>query len=139
MSLLRKIADGLIGLSANIGAMALLFVMGVIIVDVIGRAFGSPLYGGHDITTMTMVPTMLEANLAAAQGRREQAIDAIARLPRFGWPWVLPSPGVALTGPLLDDPVWADLQSDPRLVRTLAPVRATIARERAEVAALMSN
>ena len=52
---MRKLADGLISLSASIGALALLFLMGVIVVDVIGRAFGSPLYGGHDIVTMGMI------------------------------------------------------------------------------------
>ena len=52
---MRKVADKLIGLSASIGALALLFLMGVIVVDVIGRAFGSPLYGSHDIVTMFMV------------------------------------------------------------------------------------
>ena len=52
---LRILADGLISLSASIGAFALLFLMGVIVVDVIGRALGNPLYGSHDIVTMFMV------------------------------------------------------------------------------------
>lgn len=52
---LRKTADGLISLSANIGALALLFVLAVILIDVVGRAFGNPLYGSHDIVTMFMV------------------------------------------------------------------------------------
>ena len=52
---IRTLADRLIGLSAAIGATALLFVVVVVLVDVIGRAFGSPLYGGQDITTMATV------------------------------------------------------------------------------------
>jgi TRAP-type C4-dicarboxylate transport system permease small subunit len=55
LALLRKIADGLIGLSASIGALGLLVEVAVILVDVVGRAMGSPLYGSQDITTMGMV------------------------------------------------------------------------------------
>ena len=51
----RRAADGLIGLSAAIGALGLLVEIGVILVDVIGRAFGAPLYGSLDLVTMTMV------------------------------------------------------------------------------------
>lgn len=52
---LRKLADGLIGLSAALGATALVVEIGVILVDVIGRAFGHPLFGSQDMITMTMV------------------------------------------------------------------------------------
>ncbi len=55
MSLIRKAADGLISLSAAIGALALMAEVGIILVDVIGRALGSPLYGSQDLITMTMV------------------------------------------------------------------------------------
>ncbi len=51
---LRIWADRVIGLSAAIGSTALIVVVLVVIVDVVGRAFGAPLYGGHDITTMGM-------------------------------------------------------------------------------------
>ena len=51
---LRKIADRLIGLSATIGALGLLVEVVVILVDVIGRALGKPLYGSQDMITMTM-------------------------------------------------------------------------------------
>ena len=50
----RTWADRLIGLSAAIGSLGLLIVVGVILVDVVGRALGSPLYGGQDITMMAM-------------------------------------------------------------------------------------
>ena len=86
---------------------------------------------------MTMTPTLFEANLAAALGQRDRAIDAVSRLPQHGYPYVLQSPGVPLTGPLVDDPLWDDLQADPRLIEILAPIRANLARERAEVEALM--
>ncbi|WP_244640987.1 TRAP transporter small permease [Allosediminivita pacifica] len=48
-------ADGLISLSAAIGALGLVAETGIILVDVIGRAFGSPLFGSQDLITMTMV------------------------------------------------------------------------------------
>jgi TRAP-type C4-dicarboxylate transport system permease small subunit len=51
----RRVADGLIGLSAAIGALGLLFEVGVILVDVVGRGFGRPLYGSQDMITMAMV------------------------------------------------------------------------------------
>lgn len=52
---LRKAADGLIDLSAAIGALGLMVEVAIILVDVIGRAFGHPLYGSQDLITMTMV------------------------------------------------------------------------------------
>ncbi|WP_378949358.1 TRAP transporter small permease [Paracoccus sp. R86501] len=55
LAALRKLTDRLIGLSAFIGTAGLLFVVGVIILDVVGRNFGHPLYGSQDLITMTMV------------------------------------------------------------------------------------
>ncbi|MDF0603013.1 TRAP transporter small permease [Psychromarinibacter sp. C21-152] len=55
MHLMRKLADGLISLSAFLGTLGLLTELVIILVDVIGRAFGAPLYGSQDITTMAMV------------------------------------------------------------------------------------
>jgi len=55
LDILRKLADGLIGLSATIGALGLIFAVGVILVDVVGRAMGSPLYGSQDLMTSTFV------------------------------------------------------------------------------------
>jgi TRAP-type C4-dicarboxylate transport system permease small subunit len=75
LTTLRKVADGLISLSASIGAIALLFVMGVIVVDVIGRALGSPLYGGHDITTMTMIIIVFGAMALCDRKGQHIAVD----------------------------------------------------------------
>jgi len=55
MLAIRHVADRLIGLSAMIGSLGLLFEVAVILVDVVGRAFGDPLFGSQDLTTMTMV------------------------------------------------------------------------------------
>lgn len=52
---LQRLADGLVALSAFVGTAGLIFVMGVIVVDVIGRNAGMPLYGAQDMVTMTMV------------------------------------------------------------------------------------
>lgn len=51
---LRKLTDGLIGLSALAGGLCLLGLVGVILVDVVGRAFGAPLFGSQDLVTMGM-------------------------------------------------------------------------------------
>ena len=55
MRALHKFAEGLIRLSAIIGTLGLLFVVAVIVVDVVGRNFGAPLYGAQDLVMMTMV------------------------------------------------------------------------------------
>ena len=55
MEALRRAADRLIGLSAIIGSLGLLVEVAVILVDVIGRAMGRPLFGSQDLITMTMV------------------------------------------------------------------------------------
>ena len=52
---IRTIANRLIGLCAALGALGLLVEVVVILVDVIGRALGKPLYGSQDLITMTMV------------------------------------------------------------------------------------
>ena len=54
MHAIRGLADRLIGLSAAIGTLGLLFEVGVILTDVVGRYFGSPLYGSQDLVTMGM-------------------------------------------------------------------------------------
>lgn len=55
MGALMRWTDRLIGLSAFIGTAGLLFVVGVILVDVVGRNVGRPLYGSQDMVTMTIV------------------------------------------------------------------------------------
>jgi TRAP-type C4-dicarboxylate transport system permease small subunit len=55
MLVIRQIADRLIGLSAILGSIGLLFEVSVVLVDVIGRAVGHPLLGSQDLITMTLV------------------------------------------------------------------------------------
>lgn len=52
---LWQIADRLISLSATVATIALGLEVVVIVVDVIGRYFGSPLSGARDISQMAMV------------------------------------------------------------------------------------
>lgn len=80
-----------------------------------------------------MTSMIFEANLAAAKGEKTRAINAVRTLVEdLGWPYAMQSPGVALQGPLGDDPVWADLRGDPELETVLADLRATLERERQE-------
>lgn len=76
---LRKIADRLIGLSATIGAAGLLFAVGVILVDVIGRALGKPLYGSQDLSTMTMVILVFGGMALCDRGGGHIAVDLLER------------------------------------------------------------
>jgi len=55
MRTIRNVADRLIGLSAILGSVGLLAEMIIILTDVVGRAFGAPLYGSQDLVIMTMV------------------------------------------------------------------------------------
>jgi len=47
--------DRLVGLSALFGALGLVTVTGVVIVDVVGRYFNQPLYGAQDVVQMAAV------------------------------------------------------------------------------------
>lgn len=55
LTVLRRVADGLIALAAICGTIALLIEVSVILVDVVGRYFGAPLRGAQDLTQMGMI------------------------------------------------------------------------------------
>jgi TRAP-type C4-dicarboxylate transport system permease small subunit len=55
LAMLRKGTDGLIEAAALVGTVGLIAEVCVILVDVVGRALGKPLYGAQDVTTMGMV------------------------------------------------------------------------------------
>ncbi len=76
---LRKAADGLIGLSVALAALGLLFEVGVILVDVVGRAFGNPLYGSQDLITMTMIILVFGAMAACDRTGGHIAVDLFQR------------------------------------------------------------
>jgi TRAP-type C4-dicarboxylate transport system permease small subunit len=54
LSLLRKVAEGLIGLSATIGGIGLFFEVALILADVVLRYFGAPVVGAQDMSQMAM-------------------------------------------------------------------------------------
>lgn len=76
---LRKWADRLIGLSATIGAIGLLLEVVVILIDVIGRASGKPLYGSQDLITMTMVILVFGAMALCDRTGGHIAVDIFER------------------------------------------------------------
>lgn len=53
--MIRIVSDRLTDIAATVGAVGLVAVMAVILVDVVGRAFGAPLTGAQDVATMTLV------------------------------------------------------------------------------------
>lgn len=79
MLFLRTFADRLIGLSATIGALALIVEVGVILVDVIGRAFGHPMYGSQDLITMAMVILVFGAMALCDRNGGHIAVDLFER------------------------------------------------------------
>lgn len=79
MLFLRTFADRLIGLSATIGALALILEVGVILVDVIGRAFGHPMYGSQDLITMIMVILVFGAMALCDRNGGHIAVDLFER------------------------------------------------------------
>jgi hypothetical protein len=83
-----------------------------------------------------MTSKMFEANLAAARGDADRAIRALESAIGYGWPYNAQSPGIVVQGPLFEDAAWKQLQGDAELELLLEPIRANLAKERAEVLAL---
>lgn len=54
-TLIKTMADRLVDLSANIGAIGLIVEVLIILIDVVGRFFGYPLTGAQDVSQMVMV------------------------------------------------------------------------------------
>ena len=75
----RKGADGLIGLSATLGVIGLLLEVAVILVDVVGRSFGHPLFGSQDIVTMTLVIVVFGGMALCDRGGGHIAVDVLER------------------------------------------------------------
>ncbi len=75
--LLRGAVDRLIDLSAALGALALVVIMAVVVVDVIGRYFGAPLYGAQDIQQMTAVFVVFGGMAYCDRQGRHIAVDLL--------------------------------------------------------------
>ena len=79
MHAIRGLADRLIGLSAAIGTIGLLFEVVVILVDVVGRYFGSPLYGSQDLVTMGMAIVVFGGMAVCDRAGGHIAVDLFER------------------------------------------------------------
>ncbi len=80
LTTIRKLADRVISLSAAVGALGLIFIMLVLLADVIGRAFGSPMYGSHDIITMSMTIVVFGAMAICDRSGGHIAVDLFERV-----------------------------------------------------------
>lgn len=78
--ILRKMADGLIGLAAMIGTVALIAEVCVILVDVVGRYFGAPLRGAQDVSQMGMVIIVFGGMALCDKLGGHVAVDVFERL-----------------------------------------------------------
>lgn len=74
---LRGAVDRLIDLSAALGAFGLVFIMAVVVVDVVGRYFGAPLYGAQDIQEMTAVFVVFGGMAYCDRQGRHIAVDLL--------------------------------------------------------------
>lgn len=79
LAIIRKLADGLIALSAAVGALGLIFEVVIILVDVVGRVLGAPLYGSQDVTTMSMVIVVFGAMALCDRQGGHIAVDLFER------------------------------------------------------------
>lgn len=75
LPVLRIVTDRLISLSALLGTVALLVVVGIVLVDVIGRSLGQPLYGSVDMTTMAFVIVIFGGMALCDQQGSHIAVD----------------------------------------------------------------
>lgn len=79
MTTVRNIADRLIGLSATLGALGLLVEVAVVLIDVIGRAMGKPLFGSQDLIGMTMVILVFGGMALCDRGGGHISVDLFER------------------------------------------------------------
>jgi TRAP-type C4-dicarboxylate transport system permease small subunit len=79
LAIIRKLADRLIALSAVVGVLGLIFEVVIILVDVVGRALGTPLYGSQDVITMSMVIVVFGAMALCDRQGGHIAVDLFER------------------------------------------------------------
>jgi len=77
---MRGAVDRLINLSAALGALALVVIMAIVVVDVVGRYFGSPLYGAQDLQQMTAVFIVFGGMAYCDRQGRHIAVDLLESL-----------------------------------------------------------
>lgn len=82
---LRWGMDGIVHLAALTGALGLLVALGSIAADVIGRAFGAPVYGARDVVSMAAVFVVFGGMALAHIKGAHVSVDLLER--RFP-PWL---------------------------------------------------
>ena len=73
------VTDRLIDLSVIVGAAGLFVALGAIGIDVVGRAFGAPLYGARDIASMAGVFVVFGGMAQAHRKGAHVAVDLLER------------------------------------------------------------
>lgn len=79
LSQLSRLTDRLIDLSALAGAVGLIVALGVTSADVVGRAFGAPLFGARDIVSMAGVFVVFGGMAHAHRKGGHIAVDLLER------------------------------------------------------------
>lgn len=82
-----------------------------------------------------VVPLLMELNVAAAKGDTERAIEIVRMLPDFGWPYSMSHMTPQVVGLLTGNPLHDDIRDLPEVRAVLDPIRANLAKERAEALA----
>lgn len=77
-SKLNNAVDRLVDLSAVLGGLGLVLVTLIILVDVIGRAFGAPLTGAQDLSQMLMVVVVFGGMALCGRLGGHVAVDVFA-------------------------------------------------------------
>jgi TRAP-type C4-dicarboxylate transport system permease small subunit len=102
LSWLRWGMDGIVHLAALTGAVGLLVALGAIAADVIGRAFGAPVYGARDVVSMAAIFVVFGGMALAHKKGAHVSVDLLERRFSPGFNWVL-----TITGHLLGAGVFA--------------------------------
>ncbi len=79
LSRLSWLTDRLIDLSVLLGAVGLLVALGTTTADVVGRAFGRPLYGARDVVSMAGVFVVFGGMAHAHRKGAHVAVDLLER------------------------------------------------------------
>ncbi|MBH5322246.1 winged helix-turn-helix domain-containing protein [Aurantiacibacter sediminis] len=89
-----------------------------------------------DADQTSVFSLLYQLQFEAITGDSASAIETVHRLPDFGWPLQLSHTDNHAIGLLNDDPLFAEIRLLPEVRAVLDPIRAQLARERAEVLAL---
>ena len=78
LSGIERVVGWLVSAAALLGGVALVFLVGVICVDVVGRFFGAPLYGSRDLVQMGAVLVIFGGMAYADRKEGHIQVDILA-------------------------------------------------------------